>query len=71
MAALLLAAIIAIPLVAHAQEGTQHDATLQTVEEAVRVSEREHGSDHPDTAAQLNRLAILYREAGQFTKALP
>lgn len=71
MAALLLAAIIAIPLVAHAQEGTQHDATLQTVEEAVRVSEREHGSDHPDTATQLNRLAILYREAGQFTKALP
>jgi hypothetical protein len=31
IAALLLAAIIAIPLVAHAQEGTQHDATLQAV----------------------------------------
>jgi hypothetical protein len=71
LAGLLLAAIVTIPVVAAAQEGTQQDAALQTAEEAVRVSEREHGPDHPDTATHLDRLARLYRDSGQYAMALP
>jgi CHAT domain-containing protein/tetratricopeptide (TPR) repeat protein len=71
IAPLLLSAMLDMALVAHAQHAPGQDAALADAEEAVRVSERERGPDNPATATQLNRLAILYREAGQFTKALP
>jgi tetratricopeptide (TPR) repeat protein len=66
---LLLSVMLGMPVLAPDARG--QDTGLQAAEEAVRTSEQERGPEHPDTAVQLNRLAILYREAGQFTKALP
>jgi tetratricopeptide (TPR) repeat protein len=66
---LLLSVVLAMPVLA--QDARGQDTALQAAEAAVRISGQERGPERPDTAAQLNRLAILYREAGQFTKALP
>ncbi len=38
---------------------------------ALKVAEREFGSDHPDVATDLNNLADLYRAQGRHSEAEP
>jgi CHAT domain-containing protein/tetratricopeptide (TPR) repeat protein len=67
----LLGVMLGLPLVGHSQDARGPEAALAEAEHAVRVSEQERGPDNPETATQLNRLAIFYREAGQYNEALP
>jgi tetratricopeptide (TPR) repeat protein len=52
------------------QQGQYSEAT-KTAEEAVRVAIETLGSDHPQLAAFLNNLAILYQAQGRCSEALP
>jgi tetratricopeptide (TPR) repeat protein len=46
------------------------DAKSQ-VEKALAIDEAGHGPDHPDVAADLNNLALILRDLGQFGEARP
>jgi len=52
------------------QQGQYSEAT-KAAEEALRVAIETLGSDHPQLAAFLNNLAILYQAQGKCSEALP
>jgi len=52
------------------QQGQYSEAT-KAAEEALKVAEETLGSDHPQLAAFLNNLAILYQAQGRCSEALP
>jgi cell division septation protein DedD len=52
------------------QQGQYSEAT-KAAEEALKVAEETLGSDHPQLAAFLNNLAILYQAQGKCSEALP
>jgi CHAT domain-containing protein len=70
IAPLLLSAMLSISLSAHSQDARDQDAALAAAEAAVRVSEQQRGPDDPETATRINLLAMLYRDDGQYPKAL-
>ncbi len=41
------------------------------LEKALRLSEQEFGPDHPNTAAVMSSLALLYRDQGKYVEAEP
>ncbi len=49
----------------------RYQEALPFAEEALRLSEREFGPDHPDVATRLNGLAEVYRAQGRYTEAEP
>jgi tetratricopeptide (TPR) repeat protein len=49
----------------------QYDQTLLLYESTLEIRKSELGDRHPDTAASLNNLAVLYRSMGQYDRALP
>jgi len=52
------------------QAGDHKRATV-IAEKALKVAEENVGPDHPDVAASLNNLALLYGAQGEYTKAEP
>ena len=62
--------MLGVSVVAHSQDARTSDAAIAEAEQAIRISEQERGPDDPGTATQLNRLGLLYREDGQYAKAL-
>ena len=49
----------------------RYQEALPYAEEALSLSEREFGLDHPDVAVRLNALAEVYRAQGDYAKAEP
>ena len=52
------------------RKGAYEDAE-PLYEEALSISRRVLGADHPDTATSLNNLAGLYRAQGRYAEAAP
>ena len=52
------------------QAGDYKRATV-IAEKALKVAEENVGPDHPDVAASLNNLALLYEAQGEYAKAEP
>lgn len=44
--------------------------SLEYQTQALNITEKELGPDHPDTAASLNKIGLTYRELGDHNKAL-
>ncbi len=49
----------------------QYDKALPLAERALALREKVLGAEHPDTAASLNSLALLYDNKGDYAKAEP
>jgi CHAT domain-containing protein/Tfp pilus assembly protein PilF len=49
----------------------KYDEALPIAERALETRERELGPDHPDVAAAINNLAVLYANKGEYAKAEP
>ena len=56
---------------AHLYAEGRYQRALPFAEKALRLSERELGSDHPTTATSLNELAVLYKAQGRYAEAEP
>jgi CHAT domain-containing protein/Tfp pilus assembly protein PilF len=52
-------------------EAGRYAEALPYWEKAVRLAERVYGRNHPQTAAYLNEVAMLYKDMGQYGKAEP
>ena len=49
----------------------KYERAVIVAKKALQVAEENAGPDHPDVAASLNNLALLYRAQGQYAQAEP
>ena len=49
----------------------KYPEAIKTAEEALKVAKKTFGSDHPNVALSLNRLAELYFSQGEYDKVGP
>ena len=48
----------------------QHELALESYAKALRIKQRVHGEDHPDTATTYNNMANVYDDQGKHELAL-
>ncbi|MGC2235063.1 MAG: tetratricopeptide repeat protein [Pyrinomonadaceae bacterium] len=48
----------------------QYEKTIQFYEEALQITEKTIGKEHPNYASSLNNLAIVYRSQGKYDEAI-
>src|SRR2546422_10812580 len=49
----------------------RYNEAMPLADHTLRIREKTLGPDHPDVAASLNNLALLYRTKGQYAQAEP